>query len=59
MSESDFDDYPETHLDDDEYDEFVASEFDDKGRLKGTPPVPLIIGLIVVAILMFAVVLLR
>ncbi len=59
MSGSDFDDYPETHLDDDEYDEFIASEFDDKGRLKGPPPVALIIGLIVVAILMVAVVLFR
>ncbi len=59
MADDDFDDYPDTHFDDDEYDAFVASEFDDQGRLKGPPPVGLIIGLIIAVILIVAVVFLQ
>ena len=41
-----FDDVPTTHLADDEYEEFVAGEFDAQGREKRDPPVTaILIGL--------------
>ncbi len=53
MSDLDDDDYPSTHLDDDDYDEFLAREFDGEGRLRDGPPVTrLILGLIAVVLLL-------
>ena len=41
-----FDDVPATHMEDAEYEEYVASEFDAKGREKSAPPVTaVLIGL--------------
>ena len=37
--DDDFDDLPETELDDDGYDRFLAREFDAAGRLRDGPPV--------------------
>ena len=55
MSDDDFDDLPETHLDDEDYDEFVARTFDTEGRLKGSPPVGWIIAIIMALLLILAV----
>ena len=49
-----FDDFPETELDDDEYDEFVAREFDPDGALRGEPRVAWVIGLAIVLLLAVA-----
>jgi len=46
-----FDDFPETELDEDDYDEFVAREFDPDGALKGEPRVAWVIGLAIVLLL--------
>jgi hypothetical protein len=56
--DDDFDDLPETHLDDDAYDEFLAREFDAEGRVRGDPPVTrflimLIVVLAIVVVLLF------
>ncbi len=51
----DFDDFPETHLEDDDYDEFVKKNFGSGGGQKGDPPMGLWIGLICVVVLVFAV----
>jgi hypothetical protein len=47
-----FDDIPATHMGDEEYDAFIASEIDAKGRVKGDPPVTAIILGITAAILL-------
>lgn len=52
-----FDDFPETHLEDDDYEDFVAREFDPEGRLKGDPPIGWIIGLSIVLLAVLFVVL--
>ena len=49
-----FDDLPETHLEDEDYDEFLAREFDSEGRLAGEPRVAWVIGLAIVLILALA-----
>jgi hypothetical protein len=46
-----FDDFPDTHLDDDEYDEFLEREFDTEGNLRGEPRVAWAIGLAIVLLL--------
>lgn len=48
------DEYPDTHLDDDAYDEFLQREFDADGRLKDGPPVTrfLILAIVLLACLM-------
>jgi hypothetical protein len=49
-----FDDVPATHLADDEYDEFVAAEFDSEGREKRDPPVTaILLGLTVVILVVW------
>jgi hypothetical protein len=49
-----FDDVPTTRLSDEEYDEFVASEFDAKGREKGAPPVTaILIGVTVLIVVLW------
>jgi len=53
------DDYPNTHLDDDEYEAFLASEFDGQGRVKGDPPIARYVALVVLALIVLAVWLLR
>ncbi len=58
MSRRDGDDLPSTHLDDDEYDEFLEREFDADGGLRGEPPVPRIILGIVLLVIVFALMLL-
>jgi hypothetical protein len=50
MSDDDFDDLPETHLADDDYDEFLAREFDRDGGLRDEPPVARYILMLVVLI---------
>ena len=52
----DADDYPQTHLDDDAYDEFLQKEFDSQGRLKGDPRVAAWIVVLIVLVLAGAVV---
>jgi len=54
-----FDDLPETHLDDEAYDAFVASAFDDEGRVRGDPPVgrfilALVVAIAIAALLLFS-----
>ena len=53
--DDDFDDIPDTHLDDEAYAEFLAREFDGDGRLKDGPPVTrfLIMAIVLLALLMF------
>ncbi len=55
--DGDFDE-PETHLDDDAYEEFVAREFRGDGAVRGDPPIGAIVLLIVLSLLVLAVVLL-
>lgn len=50
-----FDDFPVTHLEDDEYDEFLSKEFDADGRLRGEPRVRWAIGLAIVLLLVLIV----
>ena len=52
--DEDYDDVPETHLDDEDYDEFLAREFDEDGRLRDGPPVTrfLIMAIVLLALLM-------
>ena len=50
-----FDDIPATHMEDDEYEQFVAGEIDSKGRVKGDPPVTAILLGLTVAILIVCV----
>ena len=51
----DADDLPSTHLDDDEYEEFLAREFDAEGELRSEVPVAQIIWLIVAGLALMAV----
>lgn len=52
-----FDDVPATHLADDEYEEFVALEFDAEGREKGAPPITaILLGLTVLILVVWLVV---
>jgi len=53
-----FDDFPETSLEDEDYDDFLAREFDAEGRLRGEPRVAWFIGLAVVLLAALALVLL-
>ena len=52
-----FDDFPETSLDDEDYDEFLSREFDREGRTRGEPPVGRYIGLAIVLLAALAIVL--
>ena len=52
-----FDDFPETSLDDEDYDDYLAREFDREGRVRGEPPVGWFIGLAVVLLAALAIVL--
>ena len=54
-----FDDLPQTHLDDEAYEEFLARELDGAGRPRGVPPVAIVILVLVVLVLAIAVVSLR
>lgn len=49
------DDFPETHLDDEDYDDFLAREFDPDGRLRDGPPVTrfLIMAIVLLALTLF------
>ncbi len=49
-----FDDLPSTHLDDDEYNEYLAREFDSVGGVKGDPPVGLWIGILIAILVAIA-----
>ena len=53
------DDFPGTHLDDDDYDAFLAREFDGSGHAKGDPPIARYVALVVLALIALAVWLLR
>lgn len=55
----DFDDLPQTHLDDDAYEEFLKRELDDAGNFRGVPPVAVVILVLAVLVLAIAVVILR
>ena len=57
--DDDFDDLPQTHLDDEAYEEFLQREMDGAGRPRGVPPVAVVILVLVVIILAIAVVSLR
>jgi hypothetical protein len=49
----DDDDLPSTHLDDDDYDEFLAREFDREGGLRGElPVVRILLGIIVILVIL-------
>ena len=49
--DDEFDDIPSTQMEDDEYERFVASEIDARGRVKGDPPVTAILLGLTAAIL--------
>ena len=49
-----FDDLPSTHLDDDEYEAFLARELDGRGRVRGEPRVALWLGLAILALVVLA-----
>ncbi len=53
----DFDDLPETHLDDEDYDEFLAREFDSEGHVRGDPPVTRFLVMLIVLLALLAVIL--
>lgn len=55
MSDLDDLDVPATHLDDEAYDEFVASNFGGDGSLKSDPPIGLWILLAIGLVLVVAV----
>ena len=57
MGGDDFDDLPETHLDDEDYDDFLAREFDDDGGLRGDPPVTRFLILLIVLLALLIVIL--
>ncbi|MDA1194437.1 MAG: hypothetical protein O2894_04570 [Planctomycetota bacterium] len=48
MSDDDFDDFPETHLDDDEYAAYLEREFDADGGVRAGPPVARFILMLIV-----------
>lgn len=58
MSDDDWDDLPETSMDDEAYDKYVKSTFGAGGGLKGDPPVALLIWVLVGLVLVAAVFLL-
>jgi hypothetical protein len=49
-----FDDLPSTHLDDDEYDAFLARELDAEGRVRGEPRVTLWLGVGIAVLVILA-----
>lgn len=54
MSEpDDFDDRPETHLDDEDYEAFLDREFDAAGRPR--PPIPVTTILVVLIVVVLAI----
>lgn len=55
-ADDDFDDVPQTHLDDEAYEEFLERELDHEGNVRGPPPVTLIILVLIVIVLAVAVV---
>jgi len=55
----DFDDLPQTHLDDEAYEEFLDRELDATGRPRGRPPVAVVILVLVALVLAIAVLTLR
>lgn len=55
MSDDWDEDYPATSLDDDAYDQYVKRTFGGGGRVKGDPPVRLIIFVLIGIALIFAV----
>ena len=57
--EDDFDDLPQTHLDDEAYEEFLMRELDGSGRLRGMPPVAIVLVVLAILVLAIAVVSLR
>lgn len=57
--DDDFDDLPQTHLDDEAYEEFLERELDGSGRPRGLPPVAIVILVLAVLVLAIAVVSLR
>lgn len=57
--DDDFDDLPQTHLDDEAYEEFLQRELDGAGRPRGIPPVAVVILVLAVLVLAIAVVSLR
>jgi len=57
--EDSFDDLPQTHLDDEAYEEFLKRELDGSGRPRGVPPVAIVIFVLAVLVLAIAVVSLR
>ena len=59
VTDDDFDDLPQTHLDDEAYEEFLKRELDGTGRPRGVPPVAIILVVLVVLVLAIAVVTLR
>ena len=54
--EDDFDDLPQTHLDDEAYEAFLKREMDADGNVRDTPPVTLILVVLIVLALAIAVV---
>jgi hypothetical protein len=50
-----FDDFPDTYLEDDDYDDFLSREFDRDGGLKPAPRVGWFIGLAIVLLLVLLV----
>jgi hypothetical protein len=52
--DDDFDDLPSTHLDDEAYETFLATEMDREGRLREAPPVGRVLAAIVVVLLIVA-----
>lgn len=57
--EGEFDDLPLTHLDDEQYEEFVRRELDAGGRPRNGPPVALAIAVLTLLVFALAVLLLR
>ena len=49
------DDFPQTSMDDDAYDEYVKREFGADGGVKGDPPVATIIWVAILLVLVVAV----
>ena len=54
--DDDFDDLPQTHLDDEAYEEFLERELDAQGNVRGTPPVTVILLVLIVVVLAIAIV---
>ena len=54
--DDEFDDLPQTHLDDEAYEAFLKQELDADGNVRDTPPVTLILVVLIVIALAVAVV---